>query len=77
MGPALPDRLYLEFRSQDRYLEKLAAFNSNQVNMTGAGEAASISACYVTSDYLLRTARPVRHSVEHFSPMKIAPVGTM
>jgi putative ABC transport system permease protein len=51
MGPALPDRLYLEFRNQDRYLEKLAAFSSNQVNMTGAGEAASISACYATPDY--------------------------
>jgi putative ABC transport system permease protein len=59
MAPALPDRLYLEFRSQDRYLEKLAAFNTNQVNMTGAGEAASIPACYVTPDYFsVLRARP-------------------
>src|SRR5690242_7617770 len=51
MAPALPDRLYLEIRNQDRYLERLAAFNTNQANMTGAGEAASISACFVTPDY--------------------------
>ena len=51
MEPALPDRLYLEIRNQDRYLEKLAAFNSSQVNMTGAGEAASVSALFATADY--------------------------
>jgi putative ABC transport system permease protein len=59
IGPALPDRLYLEFRNQDPYLEKAAAFSTNQVNMTGAGEAASILACYVTSDYFsVLRARP-------------------
>src|SRR5579864_59862 len=59
MAPALPDQLYLEFRNQDRYLEKLAAFDTNQVNMTGAGEAASIPACYVTPDYFsVLRARP-------------------
>ena len=59
MGPVLPDRLYVEFRSQDKYLESLAASNSNQVNMTGAGEAASVAACFVTPDYFsVLRARP-------------------
>lgn len=59
VGAGLPDRLYIEFRKQDRYLESLAAFNTNQANMTGAGEAASISACYATADYFsVLRARP-------------------
>jgi predicted permease len=56
-GPMLSDGLYLEFRKQDRLFEKLAAFHSSRVNMTGAGDAQSVMAAFVTADFfsVLRT----------------------
>src|SRR5690242_20716114 len=51
LGPMLPDGLYLEFRKQDRLFEKLTAFNSNRVNITGAGDAQSVQAAFVTADF--------------------------
>jgi putative ABC transport system permease protein len=47
----LPDGLYLEFHKQDRSFEKLAAFQSHRVTMTGAGDAQSVRAAFVTADF--------------------------
>jgi len=58
-GPMLPDGLYLDFRKQDRLFEKLTAFNSGRVNMTGAGDAQSVMAAFVTADFFsVLRARP-------------------
>src|SRR5690348_971250 len=58
-GPMLTDGLYLEFRKQDRLFEKLTAFNSNRVNITGAGDAQSVQAAFVTADFFwVLRARP-------------------
>ena len=58
-GPAVPDRVYLEFRAQDHLFEKLAAFNAHQVNLSGAGDAASVQGAFVTADFFaVLRARP-------------------
>jgi predicted permease len=58
-GPMLSDGLYLEFRKQDRLFEKLAAFYSSRRNMTGAGDAQSVMAAWVTADFFsVLRARP-------------------
>jgi putative ABC transport system permease protein len=58
-GPMLTDGLYLEFRKQDRLFEKLTAFNSGRVNMTGTGDAQSVQAAFVTADFFsVLRARP-------------------
>ena len=49
--PAMPDGLYVDFRKQDRSFEKLAAFNSHRVNMTGVGDAQSVQGAFVTADF--------------------------
>jgi putative ABC transport system permease protein len=58
-GPMLPDRLYVDFRKQDRLFEDLAAFRSSRVNITGAGEPQSLQAAFVTADFFsVLRARP-------------------
>ncbi|HUJ24007.1 MAG TPA: ABC transporter permease, partial [Bryobacteraceae bacterium] len=47
----MPDGLYLDFRKQDRYFEKLTAFNSQRMNMTGAGDARSVRGAFATADF--------------------------
>ncbi len=48
---AMPDGLYLDFRKQDHYFEKLTAFNSGRINMTGAGDARSVLGAFATADF--------------------------
>jgi putative ABC transport system permease protein len=48
---AMPDGLYVAFREQDRFFEKLTAFNSHRINMTGASDARSIRAVFATADF--------------------------
>ena len=58
-GPMMADGQYVEFRKQDRLFEKLAAFHSSRVNMTGAGDAQSMQAAFVTADFFsVLRARP-------------------
>jgi putative ABC transport system permease protein len=58
-GPMMADGQYVEFRKQDRLFEKLAAFHSSRVNMTGAGDAQSVQAAFVTADFFsVLRARP-------------------
>ncbi len=50
-GPMLSDGLYLEFRKQDRLFERLSAFHSSRVNMTGAADAQSVMAGFVSAGF--------------------------
>ncbi len=47
----MPDFLYVYFRKQDRLFEKLTAYNSHRINMTGAGDARSVSGAFATADF--------------------------
>jgi putative ABC transport system permease protein len=50
-GPMMADGQYVEFRKQDRLFEKLAAFRSSRVNMTGAGDARSVMGAFATAHF--------------------------
>jgi len=47
----MPDGLYVEFRKQDRFFEKLTAYHSQPVNLTGAGDARSVQGAFATVDF--------------------------
>jgi putative ABC transport system permease protein len=47
----MPDGLYVDFRKQDHLFEKLTAYNSHRVNMTGGGDARSIMGTSATADF--------------------------
>jgi len=50
-GPCLSDRDYLAFRSQAQLFERVASFNGNAANLTGAGDPVRISIGVVTPDF--------------------------
>ena len=41
----------LTSEKQDRFFEKLTAYNSHRINMTGAGDARSIQGVFATADF--------------------------
>jgi len=47
----MPDSLFVDFRKQDRYFEKLTAFGSHRVNLTGVGDARSIWGTFATANF--------------------------
>jgi predicted permease len=50
-GPSLSDHDFLEFRAQDRLFERVATFEANRLNLTGAGEPVQIPVVHVTSEF--------------------------
>ena len=51
-SPAMSDRDYLAFRSQDRVFESLATFGNQPLTLTGAGDPVIVNASTVTPDFL-------------------------
>jgi putative ABC transport system permease protein len=49
--PSMLDSHYLAFRKENRSFEDEASFNSNEVNVTGAGDAARIGRASVTPEF--------------------------
>ena len=47
----MPDFVYVYLRKQDRLFEKLTAYNSHRINMTGTGDARSIMGAFATADF--------------------------
>ena len=51
-GPGMADFDYLEFRQHQRQFESLAAYGSDQVTLTGAGEPVRLGGSQVTPNFL-------------------------